>query len=319
MNRLFAFFLMILVLGACSSDRKKQKEIAAIPVNVDVVRFDKVFANATPDDLPRLKEEFSYLFPEQFPDSVWLERMQDTLQIEIEQEVFKVYDNFSNQEKVIERLFQHIKYYFPEFTPPEIVTLISEVDYRNSVLLFDDKLLVGLDNFLGSEHHFYTGIHTYIAANLTPEQLVPQIAETYAKQLVRPSSERTLLSGMIYYGKILYLKELWLSAEKPHIVMAYTEEQLQWAGANESEIWRYFIERELLYNTDARLPGRFLNPAPFSKFYLELDNESPGRLGQYIGWQIVKAYMKNNETTLQQMLVTPADEIYKNSKFKPRK
>lgn len=319
MNRLFAFFLMILVLGACSSDRKKQKEIAAIPVNVDVIRFDKVFANSTPDDLPRLKEEFPYLFPEQFPDSVWLERMQDTLQIELETEVLKVYDNFSKQEEDIEKLFQHLKYYFPEFTEPTIVTVISEVDYRNKVIATDRMLLVGLDNFLGSEHHFYSGIHTYISKNLTPEQLVPQIAEAYATQLVRPSNTRTLLSGMVYHGKILYLKELLLSDEKAHTVMGYTQEELQWAEDNEAEIWRYFIERELLFSTDARLPGRFLIPAPFSKFYLELDNESPGRLGQYIGWQIVKAYMKNNETTLQQLLTTPADEIYKNSKFKPRK
>jgi gliding motility-associated lipoprotein GldB len=319
MKRLFAFFLLVLVLGACSADRKKQKEISAIPVNVEVIRFDKVFANATPDDLPRLKEEFPYLFPEQFSDSVWLERMQDTLQLELEEEVLKVYDNFSQQEKDIEKLFQHLKYYFPEFTEPTVVTVISEVDYRNKVIVFDRMLLVGLDNFLGSEHHFYSGIHTYISKNLTPEQLVPQIAEAYATQLVRPSNTRTLLSGMVYYGKILYLKELLLSAEKAHTVMGYTQEELQWAQDNEAEIWRYFIERELLFSTDARLPGRFLSPAPFSKFYLELDNESPGRLGQYIGWQMVKAYMKNNDVKLTEMLATSAEEIYKNSKFKPRK
>lgn len=319
MKRLFAFFLLVSVLVACSADRKKQKEIAAIPVNVEVIRFDKVFANATPDDLPRLKEEFPYLFPEQFSDSVWIERMQDTLQLELEEEVLKVYNNFSQQEKDIEKLFQHLKYYFPEFTEPTVVTVISEVDYRNKVIVSDRMLLVGLDNFLGSEHHFYSGIHTYISKNLTPEQLVPQIAEAYATQLVRPSNTRTLLSGMVYYGKILYLKELLLSAEKAHTVMGYTQEELQWAQDNEAEIWRYFIDRELLFSTDARLPGRFLSPAPFSKFYLELDNESPGKLGQYIGWQIVKAYMKNNDVKLTEMLATSAEDIYKNSKFKPRK
>ncbi len=85
------------------------------------------------------------------------------------------------------------------------------------------------------------------------------------------------------------------------------------------KIWRFFVENELLYNTDPSLSGRFMNPAPFSKFYLELDSESPGRIGQYIGWQIVRAYMKNNDVSLSKMLITDPAEIYKNSKFKPRK
>ena len=91
------------------------------------------------------------------------------------------------------------------------------------------------------------------------------------------------------------------------------------AGISSGPIWRYFVERELLYDTDPKLLTRFINPAPFSKFDLELDSESPGCLGQYIGWQIVNAYMKNNDVTLQQMLSTKAEDIFKNSKFKPRK
>ena len=101
--------------------------------------------------------------------------------------------------------------------------------------------------------------------------------------------------------------------------IGYTKEQLDWAIDNESYIWSYFVERELLFNTNPKLLMRFINPAPFSKFNLELDRESPGRLGQYIGWQIVRAYMKNNDVTLVQMLDKNAEDIFNNSKFKPRK
>jgi uncharacterized protein YjaZ len=67
------------------------------------------------------------------------------------------------------------------------------------------------------------------------------------------------------------------------------------------------------------LANRFINPAPFSKFYLEIDNESPGRVGAWIGWQIVRSYMKNNEVSLKQLLVMDATEIFNNSKYKPKK
>jgi hypothetical protein len=56
-------------------------------------------------------------------------------------------------------------------------------------------------------------------------------------------------------------------------------------------IWRYFIDKQLLYSDDQKLIPRFINPAPFSKFYLEIDNESPGKV-ELIGWQIVNSYEK---------------------------
>jgi uncharacterized protein YjaZ len=79
------------------------------------------------------------------------------------------------------------------------------------------------------------------------------------------------------------------------------------------------VDEKLLYDSDPKLPGRFINPAPFSKFYLEIDNESPGQIGMWIGWQIVRSYMKNNDVSLQQLLQTDAKEIFDNSKYKPKK
>ena len=84
-------------------------------------------------------------------------------------------------------------------------------------------------------------------------------------------------------------------------------------------MWRYFIEKELLYNTDPNMASRFILDAPFSKFYLEIDNESPGRIGQYIGWKMVRSYMEHNDTSVSQLLSKDADEIFKNSKYKPTK
>jgi uncharacterized protein YjaZ len=96
-------------------------------------------------------------------------------------------------------------------------------------------------------------------------------------------------------------------------------EQITWCQENESYIWRYFIEKELLYSTDSKLPNRFTNMAPFSKFYLEIDNESPGRVGQWIGWQIVRSFMQNNKVSMQEMIKMDAKELFEKSKYKPKK
>ena len=55
-----------------------------------------------------------------------------------------------------------------------------------------------------------------------------------------------------------------------------------------------FVRNELLFKTDNNLIDRFISPAPFSKFYLEIDNESPGKIGQWIGWQILRSFRKKN-------------------------
>ncbi len=319
MKNIFFLLAFLTILFSCTSEKKIKKEVSVIPVNIDVVRFDQKFAAATPENLSELKKEFPYLFPEQYPDSVWVEKMQDTLQFQLETEVDKVFGDFSDVEDEIESLFQHLKYYFPSFNEPKIITVISDVDYRNKIAIADTLLVIGLDNFLGKEHFFYVDIPIYLAKNFTKEQLTPSIAEAYAELLIPRPTGRTLLDAMVYYGKMHYLKQILLPLFDENQILGYTKEELQWAEENESEIWRYFVEREMLYSSDPQLAPRFINPAPFSKFYLELDNESPGRLGQYMGWQIVKSYAENNDFSLAQLMATTPQELFNNAKFKPRK
>jgi len=101
--------------------------------------------------------------------------------------------------------------------------------------------------------------------------------------------------------------------------IGYTKSQLEWAEINENMIWTYFVEKELIFKTDSRLVNRFIAPAPYSKFYLQLDNESPARLGQYMGWQIVRAYANRTGEDFKTILKTDAETIFNKSKYKPKK
>src|SRR5690606_39015487 len=122
-----------------------------------------------------------------------------------------------------------------------------------------------------------------------------------------------------YYGKILYLKDKWLPDVPDEDKIGYTAEELEWARDNEEPIWRYYVERQLLFDSDTELYTRFLYPAPFSKFYLELDNESPAKLGQFIGWQIIRQYMDKSGASLEEMLSTDAETIFNKANYKPKK
>lgn len=317
---IYALFVLFALFFGCKEDSKEAQEINKIKVDLTISRFDREIAAAQASDIPLLKEKYPYLFPEQYPDSIWVNNLKDTLQISILKEVEGAFGDFKEEAEKIERFYKHVLYAFPQERLPKVVTVISNVDYNNPVIITNELVLLGLDNYLGPEHKFYQGFQKYIAAGLDQKYLLSDIASAFSKKVVAyPSNDRTFLAQLVYYGKVLYLKDKLIPFESDAIKIKYSQEDMDWAAINEEQIWRNFIENEYLYSTDKKLALRFLDPAPFSKFQLELDSESPGRLGRYLGWQIVRSFMENNNVTLQQLLELPATEIFKKSNYKPKR
>ena len=318
-------FYIILIFGltfiACNKDSKLENEIAKIEVDFIVERFDKAFLEAEPKDLPKLKETYPFLFSKYTPDSVWVNRLNDTLHNEILSEVNSNFKDFKNTKEELSRLFQHIKHYDKVFSVPRVVTLTNYVQYRDKVIVTDSIALIALDNYLGENHKFYVdgGIPNYLAKNFKEEQIVVDVADGFGEKYVEQTNRKTLLDEMIYFGKLLYFKDVMIPFKTDAEKIGYSEEEIKWAQANESAIWSYFIEEELLYSSDNKLPVRFITKAPFSKFYREFDNESPGQLGQYIGWQIVRAYANTTGEDVMKILEKDPEENFNKAKFKPKK
>ena len=311
--------LLGLILISCGELSERERAIQAIDRDVSIERFDRVFAQASPEDFDSIKQAYPLFFPTQYPDSVWIAKMNDTLQRAIEEAVLTV---FSDDELIAEQcrdLLRHVKYDFPDFVPPNVVTTTSDVDYKTRVIANQGWLILMLDNYLGTEHRFYSGLPRYVAKNLRPQMLFSDVATAFGRKFVPPPSERSFLAQMIYYGKLLYLKDLWLPNTLDADKIGFTGEELDWAFDNEYFIWQYFLTQEYLYSTNSRLKNRFIDPAPYSKFNLDLDNETPGMIGQWIGWQIVRQYMRNNEIDLNTLMTLSAQELYNGSGYKPAK
>jgi gliding motility-associated lipoprotein GldB len=318
MKKTLLLCALIIAFVSCDKKTKVEKEVENIPVKVKVVRFDKLFFETSPKDLGKLKKEFPYFFPQGTPDHVWLEKFQNPLWRELYSEVQKKYSNFDTINGDLNKLFQHIKFYFPETKTPKVVTVISEMDYNHKVIYTDSLAIISLELYLGKNHKFYQ-FPQYLKQNFEPEQMLPDMVSSFSLKKIAPISDKTLLTQMVYFGKQLYLKDLLLPDYSDANRIGYTPDQILWCQENESYMWRFFLENELLYNDDNKLDNRFINPAPFSKFYLEIDNESPGSIGKWIGWQMVRAYMKNNEVSLQEMLQMNTKELFEKSKYKPKK
>jgi len=111
---------------------------------------------------------------------------------------------------------------------------------------------------------------------------------------------------------------LWPHAAEAHH-LHYSPQQFEWAVKNEAQIWRHFIENEVLYHTQKDLEYRFLYPAPFTKFNLDIDRESPPRLGQFIGLQLVRSYYNSHGASLEKLLRTDAVTLLREAAYKPKK
>jgi len=321
MKKHIILFLFITLFYSCDKKSKVEKAVEEIPVEMKVIRFEQAFFDAKPEDLGNVKAEYPEFFPDGTPDEVWIEKMQHPQWRELYKEVENKYKNFGSKQTEIETLFKHIKYYFPTIKEPKIYTVIGEMDYNSKVIYANDKLIIALELYLGNKHKFYSDFPEYITQNFEERQMIPDIVTSFANGIIPAPTDKTLLSQMIYYGKELYLKDILLSddytdAEK----IGYTPQHIAWSKENEYFIWMNFVENKYLYSSNSKLPNQFINMAPFSKFYLEIDNESPGRIGQWVGWQIVRSYMENNpKTTIQQLLKMDAKAIFEASKYKPKK
>lgn len=321
-RKYYAYFALIIVaflLNSCNEDKKIPQEILDIHAPVKIERFEKAFNNLNIKSLDSLQGEYPFLFPIKYSQEFWIEKSKDTLQQEIIKEITKAYPSLEELSDELKLFYKHIKFYYPKIEVPKIVTLISEVDYQNRIILRKNLLLIALDCYLGKDHYFYEDISVYISNDFIKEQIVVDVANEYVNKIITKPDTRSFLAQMIMYGKRLYLLQQLLPQKNIAQVFSYTNDELLWNKTNESMIWRFFIDKELLYSTDRNLLPRFLYPAPFSKFYMSFDNQSPDRVGQFIGYQIVHSFMQNNNVSLQELAGIKSETIFSKSQYKPKK
>ena len=319
-QRTSLILVFFLFFNACQDEFTNESDVESISVSISFDRFDLNFYDQPSEVIPELKKKYPFLFPKQFSDSVWISRQKDSLQLLLQSEVNKTFKNIELFERDVNHLFKHIKYLFPFAKIPRVITLTNNVDYQIKTVYSDSLLLISLDTFLGSENHLYDGIPSYIRKELDPKYITVQIADKFGAFIIPPVEDRTFLARMIYEGKKLYLHDLLL----PHVPVedriVYTKEEFNWALENEKYVWQYFIEKQVLYQTQLEWVQRFIEPAPFSKFYLQLDNETPGRIGSWLGWQIVNSYMTQfPETPLDELLKISSQKLFNLSKYKPKR
>jgi len=220
--------------------------------------------------------------------------------------------------KEFEHAFSNLKYYYPEFRAPKIITAVSGLE---TDLIFSDTLIViGLDYFLGPKAKYRPNMYQYMLTRYKPDYIVPQVLLLYG--IAQPfnqgnSEDHTALADMIAYGKSYLFTKHIVPCIPDSTLFGYTASEVNGARANEDIIWEKFISDQVLYETSHLVKQRYLGERPNTG---EISERCPGRIGMWVGLRILEQYQRVNGKTLQQVMgESDAMKIFKDAHYKPLK
>lgn len=332
----YLFFLFILTFLSCKQDTKP--DVSAIKLDIKLERFDQDLYQGKSKDLPQtdllLQKKYGIFYDDYIHKMVGnydytsaqilATLFTDKAYEDLNKEKDSVFTDMKPVEKDLTQTFKYIKYYYPKAQVPRFITFISGFAVQTPI--GNDYMGIGLDMFLGKNSQFYPAIvesvPLYLSRRFTPQYILPRVAETYAREelFAERDEDKTLLAKMVHNGKILYFMDRVLADNVPDsIKIGYTAKQLDWCKVFEKEIWGYYLENDLLFETDYQKIQVLLGEGPFTPGLGE-KNESAPKLGVWTGWQIVRKYMQENPSVTLQQLMSEKDpqKILQASKYKPK-
>lgn len=217
--------------------------------------------------------------------------------------------------------FRFLKYYYPNYQVPKIVYLISGLENWGAFTYESSTVGIGLDMFLGDNYPYYrsVGIPSYMNTHMRPAYIPVAVFSTiYEDTHPLQMDERILLDMMIQRGKEQYFLHKVLPHDADSTLFGFTQAQIDWCNDNEEQVYNFFSGHDLLYDKNKDEVMRYINDGPFAT---GMPQQSPGNIGTWIGYRIVKAYMAQYpKTTLPQLLAMHGDaqQFLEQSKYKPR-
>ena len=316
------------ILNACNTgeDCIKAPDVSEVSVEVKIERIEQeLFATNNVNETYKLLQQHPVL-AERFLGSndytgdstlaEWFYNLKQNPSIDtLYHDTQQVFGDFSKLKSEFEHAFQYIKYYYPNFDPPIIKTMITGMSA--DLYVSDSLMVIGLDMFQGEQARYRPQVYDYMLKRYQPAYIVPSCLQFLSAKWNKTNvEENTILAEMIYFGKSLHWVKQMMPCTADSLIIGYTADEMELIREEEEIIWKYFIDNQLLYETSHIEIERYLSERPAT---IEIDNQVPGRIGRWIGWKIVKNFAeKNPEVSLPELMqMTNTEEIFRRAKYRP--
>ena len=340
-RQVFALIVIsALILGCQSEEQEFIPDVSEIESQVGIRRFDQALFQLDTNNIEAGLEKLAKTYPEL--SEIYFSRIlratdprlapngpapyiKGFLQHEPVRNLYDSvqvhYPELSELEADLEQAFRFFQYYFPEEPVPTVSTLITE--YAVAAFVYgENDLGVSLDYFLGPDYPYQKlnprdpAFSAYLTRTFNRRHLTSKAIQTLINGLVPPPRQQRLLDLMVHNGKKLYILDKLLPYTPDSIKLEVTGEQVAWLNGNELEMWAFFIKEDLLYETDSHKIRKLVDYSPNSP---GMPAGAPGRTANWVGWQIIRAYMrKHPETTMQELIaLKDAQTLLDASRYKP--
>ncbi len=198
---------------------------------------------------------------------------------------------------------------------PKITTLVS--GFFNDIIVDRNNIVVGLEYFLPPENKFKPkDLPSYILSRYTPEHLNAIVLSSYFSQFnLINELDATMLNEMISFGKLYFVISSLLNCTEERIIMGYSQEEIDLLNNNEAFIYGFFLQNELLFNESNIVKQKYISERPNT---FEISQSIPGRVGRWLGLKIVDSFMKNQDYSLEELLIEKDyKKIFYNSNYNP--
>lgn len=332
--RHFVFILISLLLIGCEKDRL-DVDVSDIDVQISIQRFDQELFGLNASNIVPGVEKMQHkhgAFFARYINSVISTGgsepeviatglsgfLQDRNIRDLHEKVFIEYGDLSDLEDELSEAFTYYNYHFPKRSIPKVKSFVSGFNY--AMVAMDSTLGVGLDMYLGSNCEYYPalGIPQYKSNVMTKEHLVVDVLKAWTmSEFEDNSKEQSLLSKMIYEGKILYLMDAFYRGKHDSLKIGFSLEQLIWCQHYEFNLWSHLVQNEILFSKNQSDVVQFTGEGPFTRGF---DKTSPARTGVWLGWRIVRSYMnKHPDVTLNELMeMSDAQALLRESGYKPK-
>ncbi|MCH6199807.1 gliding motility lipoprotein GldB [Aquiflexum sp. LQ15W] len=325
-----AILSLVIIFSSCKKETEHchlDEDILNTDLELKIVRLENDFFSAkTPDEFTYLFENHSYFAEKYLLTSNYpfkedlaadlLATHQDTLMRELYDEVMIHYPDVTGLEKDLSDAFKYIKHYFPEFKVPKVYTFVS--GFSSDLYIDEEMVVIGLDYFLPSDHRFQVpDLPEYIAKRYEAKYIVPMIVTAISSVYNKTDlKQNSLVAEMIYYGKAYHFTKAILPCTPDEFIIGYSSEEVAACFDNEVLIWSYFVENDLLFETNPFEIRKYTGEAPST---VEISPDAPGRVGRWLGWNIVDDYQFNKDVPLWELMEeSDTEKIFKLSGYKPR-
>ena len=332
MKTKYWYIILLFLIVSCTESEGYKKKLKVPcknlePQEVEVIEFNKVLFAI---DTANFEEEYRALLPlypeilYDDPDAAMLRDMKefvsDTFLLRINELVNETFPNIELVADEVKDVYQHYKYYFPDWTVPPTFACVSGVYYNRPVSIGDESIMIGLDYYLSNKDLVYdrVGLPRYMSRRCQPIALTRDLAEElYYHTNGKRVNQKSVLAEMIEQGKHYYFIEAMNPSLPDSVILGYSARQMEWADDNEGQVWATVVGNDMLFNNDLKMRRMLFNDGPFTSAF---SDQAPARLGDYLGLKIVRSFMSNNDETLTTLLkMNDYQDILQRSQYKPRK